>query len=448
MISFIHNDSEYIEANYVLTNALVYSKGCRSSRDLIKNKNIDKAEYIFAKKKDDNWEITEGKSPKFDKVFLKKTFLDTITELNNNNEIVKDEKGIETTPPIIYLDDEQKFKDEEGNIVEIETRGVQSVDGIFFKVKDVMVGFEMDRLNEVITDDRYDGYKEDIHYKYFICKNTGTLGKKRKKELYLTYEGILRVLFVSHSKKVKVFIKWATETLFTVQLGKNCDKDKLISQIKGVSYENIQELFSINARSLSCIYLTAFNTVEKLREIMNIDEKYSDDSGVYKFGLSKSFEIRKNGHKSEYKKLEKYIDMKLVYFTYIDPLYISEAETEIKNLLMEYKFEWDEHNEIVIIPNNMINTVKSFYEKIGAKYSGHVAEYDKQINDYKTEITKLQTKETIHTKDIEIYEQKLVSKDLEKEIYEQKLISKDLELENLRKEIRILNLEAELRNKK
>ena len=43
MISFIHDNSEYIEANYVLTNALIYSKGCRSSRDLIKNKNIDKS---------------------------------------------------------------------------------------------------------------------------------------------------------------------------------------------------------------------------------------------------------------------------------------------------------------------------------------------------------------------------------------------------------------------
>jgi hypothetical protein len=42
---------------------------------------------------------------------------------------------------------------------------------------------------------------------------------------------------------------------------------------------------------------------------------------------------RKNGHKSEYKELENLIDMKLVYYTYIDPLYITEAETEINKLI-------------------------------------------------------------------------------------------------------------------
>lgn len=129
-------------------------------------------------------------------------------------------------------------------------------------------------------------------------------------------------------------------------------------------YETIQELFSINAITLPCVYLTAFNTVKELRNIMNIDSKYFDDSVVYKFGLTKSFESRKNGHKSEYKKLEKFIDMKLVYFTYIDPLYISQAELEIKNLLNDYKLypEWDNHEELIIIPNNLLKIIKTIYE--------------------------------------------------------------------------------------
>ena len=46
----------------------------------------------------------------------------------------------------------QKFKDENGNgnIIEIETRGERSVDKIYFRVKDVMEGFCLDRLDEFI----------------------------------------------------------------------------------------------------------------------------------------------------------------------------------------------------------------------------------------------------------------------------------------------------------
>ena len=50
-----------------------------------------------------------------------------------------------------------------------------------------------------------------------------------------------------------------------------------------------------------------FLLIDRLRKEMNIDMKYSDNDIVYKFGLTKSFEMRKNGHKSEYKKIDKLI---------------------------------------------------------------------------------------------------------------------------------------------
>jgi hypothetical protein len=40
-----------------------------------------------------------------------------------------------------------------------------------------------------------------------------------KKELYLTYTDLLRVLFVSRSGKAHIFVKWASEILFTHQFG-------------------------------------------------------------------------------------------------------------------------------------------------------------------------------------------------------------------------------------
>lgn len=178
-------------------------------------------------------------------------------------------------------------------------------------------------------------------------------------------------------------------------MGNTEQKDKLVSKIKGVSYEAIQELFSINAREMPCVYLTAFNDVKTLRNTMNISNIHNDNDIVYKFGLTKSFEIRKNGHKTEYKELDKLIDMKLICYTYIDPLYISDAEKEIKNLLDIYKFEYNTHNELIIIPNNILKLVKTIYENLGRKYSGHTAEFNKKIDELNNKIREIENNNKI-----------------------------------------------------
>lgn len=53
---------------------------------------------------------------------------------------------------------------------------------------------------------------------------------------------MLRVLFVSRNNKTTKFVSWATKILFAVQLGSIEQKNELVSNIKGVSYETIQEL--------------------------------------------------------------------------------------------------------------------------------------------------------------------------------------------------------------
>jgi hypothetical protein len=301
----------------------------------------------------------------------------------------------------------------------------------------------MPNLKIVIIDEKK-SYELNKDYKYFLCdKKTiyiHSVSKKSndkttiKKQLYLTYMGMLRMLFVSRNNKTTHFLKWAKNILFTAQLGTTIQKDTLVSQIKGVSYASIQELFSINAREMPCVYLTAFNKVSILRETMNIDSKYHDDDIVYKFGLTKSFEQRKNGHKTEYKKLETIIDMKLIYYTYIDPLYISEAESDIKNLLDEYKITYDNHDELVIIPNNLLKFVKSAYQNLGSKYSGHTHEFIKKIDELERYIESLK-KDNEHNTNI--YEMKLNNKDLI-------INNKDLIIDNLKKELYIKELELKL----
>jgi hypothetical protein len=448
----VYSDIEYIQGDYVLQNAPIYSKGCRGTRDLIKKKNI--TEYIFMRLTNDKWVLSNGSSQKLDKVFVLKSLLDTIPELNKSEKIV-DDNGIEKAPDIIYLEEHEKFYDNEGNTIDIETRGERNVECIYFKVKDIMEGFKLNRLNEYIVDKRriIDGYIENKHYKYFICNKHGAAVSTTNKELFLTYKGIMRVLFASQSSTADKFLYWATNTLFTVQMGTVKQKDYLVSSIKGVSYDAIQELFSINARELPCIYLTSLNRVDVLRNAMNIDDIHLNESVVYKYGMTKSFESRKNGHNQEYKKLDGLIDKKLVYYTYIDPLYLREAESEIKNMLEDLQIKWDIHEELVVIPNHLMKYVKECFKSIGMKYAGHSAELIKEITELKCKnemLIKEYEKEYNHKLELKDKDTQLLLKDSQLLLKEKdnQLLLKDNELkekdnEILKKELEIMKLKYE-----
>jgi hypothetical protein len=62
--------------------------------------------------------------------------------------------------------------------------------------------------------------------------------------LYLTYIGLLKVLFSSRNKQVDRFVQWATETLFTAHLGTSDQKSKLTAKLMGVSLEAVKEVFN------------------------------------------------------------------------------------------------------------------------------------------------------------------------------------------------------------
>lgn len=190
------NNNEYVQADYILSKALVYSKGIRTGKELIKKHNIDNTNYIFGRKNKDNiWIQTEGKSLKFDKVLFLLNFVNTINEIK--------EEDVSIAPPIIKLKDEEKFYDDDGNFINIEVRGVKEVDKIYFKVKDVAKGFNIKNLNKSIIMENTN-YKLDIDYIYFNCKIFNKNKKEKiKKTLFLTYIGLLKVLFTCRNPKIK-----------------------------------------------------------------------------------------------------------------------------------------------------------------------------------------------------------------------------------------------------
>jgi hypothetical protein len=551
----------------LLTNAPIYSKGCRSSRDLIKKKNIDSKKYIFARLKDNEWIITDGKSVKFDKVFISKAFIKTIDELNNETEKITDEKGIEKAPEIIILDDNQKFKDANGNVIEIETRGELSVDNIYFKVKDIVKGFQMDNLQNTIIDKTKKGYCEDIHYKYFNCQKENN---KLKKELFLTYLGILRIMFVAKeqrtnennivtnvmeyfnkytwicnkplkclfrpdmytiidknlvllieidenqhksydtieeeeriiqiykelniinmlvirinpdsfkdsnnvfhsgikdndtelSKRVNIILNTINneinkkqknintiklfydgynivdneltdnkiykflkndrydnlsrirtnfiENNFIYNLGTSDQKDKLASDLLGVSSQTIKDVFRANSSKTPCVYLYSVGSAKLL-----LDTKYDDDYLVCKYGCTDDLPRRCNEHDKLYSK-EFNAKIELICFSIIEAKYIFNAESNITQYFKSNLIQYKNMNELIVINKKDIGQIKQHYSMIQNSYIGRYEELQTKISQLEKEIIELNNKILLKDKDVELLVEKhkneLQSKEIE-----------------------------------
>ena len=95
---------------------------------------------------------------------------------DNGNSII-----IENAPPIIELEEHEKFILNDGSTADIEVRGERDYDKCYFKVKDLQNAYELKNLYTTIMDNRYNGYQEGKHYVYiFTGKNTIPLKKCRK----------------------------------------------------------------------------------------------------------------------------------------------------------------------------------------------------------------------------------------------------------------------------
>ena len=407
------NDVNYVLGDYILNNAPIYSKCCRSSRDIIKKKKIESNNYIFAKLniKTNKWAITDGKSAKCDKVLIRDIFIEeNIPELqtNKNNKNI-DESTIEKAPEIIQLTDEEKFKDDD-NILEIETRGDREYDKIYFKVKDVEREFNMPNLQISVIDRRND-YINLIHYKYFT-RNVKVLNLTKTSkiikaitELYLTYEGMLRVLFVSKNGKTSKFIKWATQLLFIHQMGTIEQKQELSASLLGLNTKTIKDVFNSSSNKTPTVYL--FN-LGSANQVLKTDI-YLEDDILCKYGCTEDISRRTSEHERNYKK-QYQTDISLLIYSIIDPKYIFDAENNIKQYFKSNKINEDDKTELIIINKKNLEQIKQHYKMIQNSYIGRYEEMNKQIiklesiikeEIHKNEILQIQHKNEILEKEIE-----------------------------------------------
>jgi prophage antirepressor-like protein len=360
-----------------------------------------------------------------------------------------DESEITEAPPLLFLDDHEMFQDENGEPMDIEIRGEKTDEGVCFKALDTGKCFDINDINHTIINPKSD-YVYGKHYKIFkvTTYSRNSQGdddvQNEKKVLYLTYNGVLKILFCSRGNKAERFNKWATKILFTMQMGGQGDKDALAAEALNVDKSTITQIFRKSARAIPCVYLFEVGSVGNMRQHFNLNEYKNDEDKVYKYGMSSDMARRSNEHLKTYGKL-KDNSFGLNVFSYIDVLFTSNAETKLKHSFENMRIRLDDpkHNELVVVKKEQLPFIKELFTTLHICYAGNNTDLIRQmqemqlnhqmeIKEYK-HVRLMDKKDHEHELDKKNTEICLIKKDMDYNIMKHKSELQEIELNYLRK---------------
>lgn len=305
-------------------------------------------------------------------------------------------------PNILELDDAEKIHDDEGNIYEIETRGDRDAT-IYFKASDIEAMLETNNVNDILQDTHF-SFTNGKDYEVF---NNSKHTKYDSQVLYLTYSGLIRLLFVRRHPIAEKFQRWAVKTLFTVRHGTPETKQELAGKLLGTSVDSIKSFLATDTSTVSAIYLFIIGRIGDLRDEMKIDVKrrFDDNGLVAKFGYTADLRRRTLEHSKTFNKF-KGANIYLRCHARVDPKFLSEAEKDLSGF-----FETEEclvtdnkkYEELVILNKKYIkSTVFDKFKSIGVIYEGRYA--DVKI----LQLQLQQLNEAIATKDIMLAEKERI----------------------------------------
>jgi len=389
------NGIEYYDANFIKEQQPTYFYGCSSTiRKIIEKKQISNENYLLATYNKKQGYMICDSDVKRAKLYLKKEWVDSnIPGFGNHSIKLK----IEPVPPLLLLEEDEKFKDEKGNVVEIEVRGERDWQKIWFKASDVgkMLEYKEGEII-IILKNKTGSFQQDQDYKTFIQEvlilNESLPNKgDNQKTIYLSYDGLVRLLMIRRHPIANHFQKWAMNTLFIHQFGTTEQKEELGADLLGIDLKTLKSVFKVFVDKIPCLYLFYLGDAGDLRE--KIPNGLENNNKMYKYGFTDDLERRTRDHRKSYGE-----HIQLVHFVYIDPKYLSKAETsfkekiecftDLKNNGMKPNSNSDiSRKEIISYDDRFKKTIHSNLKDIGEIYSGILRDYQ-----HKLEMMKLDNK--------------------------------------------------------
>lgn len=455
----INNNLYYLCADLFRYHKTIFSgyKG----RDVIKKQKLKQENYIYAYQSKAGWRLStedcrQAKvlinlnwyNLKFgsNNISLIESTTNNNININTNNLTSSSDRNINIypiLPNILDIEENEKFKDSSGNIINITIRGERNYKNCYFRVKDISKEFNMPNIQKVIINTETI-YELNKHYKIFVIINRNNVSiDDNEKELYLTYKGVLKLLFSSRSGNAESFQDWAVEILFTVQLGTDESKYELVKSIfGGASVHAVKEAFKTSSGKTPCVYLFVIGNANTLLKT----DKYSSDTLLYKFGQTDDLPRRAGEHERMFKKLFKIDHIELMVFSVIDPKYIVDAENSLKDFFKLNQVDFENTRELLALTKIDYDKATKHYKLIKNTYIGCYMEMQDKINKLERHLKDLQneydlTKEKIGN-EYDLTKEKMYN--------ELKLKDKDFELqsEKLHSELKLKDKELEIMNLK
>lgn len=380
------NGKMFYNTEYIKHICPAFFHGCaKSHRLLISKKNISEDNYIYATyaPKTLKWKASNSEV-KSAKVLLSKEWVEiNVPGFGSNNKL-----DLEIAPLLLTLKDEEKFKDENGNIFEIETRGERTVEGIFFYGKDIEKMLELENITNVICNSETT-YIKNKHYKKFIRpKDFNSQFRSNEsnnpERIYLTYFGLVKMLITRRHPIAEKFQKWAINILYTHQFGSKEEKQELSSKLLGCDINSIKSFLNSGVQKYSELYLICIGKVKDIKEQIPELKDKNDEEYLFKYGYTSDLNQRLQSHKQLFNKI-KNVNISLCIHCPIDENYLSEAEVELKQSfqIFEYFLEHPVYKELIVFNENKLEQFKKIFKNICDKYAGNCKQLQEQLEKQK-----------------------------------------------------------------
>ena len=374
MQTSIFNNAPYYESSSLRTNHPSLFQQCKADRDLIHKHQLSSPEalYMSYSKKMNTWKPCSNKYKRA-KIFISKLWVDQMVSMQNN-----------VAPSILVLEDHEQFQDINGETLCIETRGERQYNQIYFSALDVSRVFEMPNLIRTITHND-SNYEENTDYKKMFVE------EDRQSKYFLTFGGLLRVVFGSQSIHARNIRKCAEEILYIHKMGEEEQKQQQAAKLVGVPINSFKASISTSYSCLPAIYLISIGQVKDLRKSMNLSMDLPGNAHVFKYGLTKNIKKRSEQHYAYYKKLQG-SRVSMYKFQHIDPIYLSDAEIFIRDEFLiscATPVKYKQARELICISLNTqkIAQIEKCFAKVCDKFGGKIKEliekYEKEVENMK-----------------------------------------------------------------
>jgi hypothetical protein len=278
----------------------------------------------FIKSKNE-WASSE-EAYKTAKVFITLEWVhNNLIRFKNQEDKTENDLNIEAlkAPSLLELNDNEKFIDIDGNLLDIEIRGTKNINDIFFKVKDVSEKFKLGDIAETLTG-KTSSFKYKLHYLIFKIHKVNNK-KGNNKSLFLTFRGLQKLIEVTHHKHITdetkyIIHKWLHDLFDKEELEKYSisllDKDLInygyvycitsnicdgikIGYWKGSINNLIKRYKTYYGNNLDIFYIKTMNPREIEQECFNNFKKYKLSNELYKKKYIEKYKTFLNDNKIE-----------------------------------------------------------------------------------------------------------------------------------------------------